>query len=108
MIEIIEDLYDIAKRLKEIDDSYIVFYNKTSKKYELHIRKYGKVVYQLTFPFKKLDARAITYCYRTRRERWEKLLKELEEENKRLEKEEQEKALKNAQTIFDRKLSKYL
>lgn len=104
MIEILSDLFDIAQRLKEIDSGYKVFYNKTKSKFELHREERGRVSYLLTFPFDSLDSRAVEHCLRTRRERKEELLKEIEESNKKLE----EKALYEAKKEAEKKAEEVL
>ncbi len=108
MIEVHSDLYDIVDRLKEIDYRYKVFYNPRKSKFELHIRKGDKVSYLLTFPFNTLDSRAITHCYRTRVERKEKLLKEIETNNARIEKENLYKAKKQAEYKAEQALRRAL
>lgn len=101
MIRIDCDLFDIAKRIKEIDENYIIYFNPQKAKFELHRESYGKVGYELTFPFNSLDARAINYCLKTRIERKEDLLKEMEKENKRLERLEIEKSKKEIELSFE-------
>lgn len=97
MIEIFSDLYDVVNRLKEIDNKYRVFYNTAKEKYQLYREQKGRVSYELTFPFNKLDCRAIEHCLKTRRERSAELIKEIEEHNQKLEKEAVYRAKKQAE-----------
>lgn len=106
MIEVHSDLFDIGKRLKEIDNRYRVFYNTKKSKFELHIQKGDKVSYLLTFPFNNLDARAITHCYKTRTERCEQIFNEIEESNKKLEREQLYQARKQAENKAEQVFSK--
>lgn len=106
MIEIFSDLYDIAKRLKQIDANYRVFYNNKKQKFELHRDSGGKVSYQLTFPFDTLDARAIEHCLKTRKQRAMQLLQEIEKENILLEKQRIYQAKKQVQTKVENYLRK--
>lgn len=94
MIKIECDLFNIAQRLKEIDEKYILFYNKARAKYELHRENFGRVSYELTLPYDSLDARTIRFCLQTRVERKEKLMKELDKENALLEKKQIDDAKK--------------
>lgn len=86
LIRIFEDVFDITKRLKEIDESYFVVYNTQKKKYEVHSSK-QKNTYCLTVPTKTLDSRIVGLTLKTRRENYEKILKEIDETNEKIEKE---------------------
>ena len=86
LIRIFEDVFDITKRLKEIDESYFVVYNTQKKKYEVHSSK-QKNTYCLTVPTKTLDSRTVGLTLKTRRENYEKILKEIDETNEKIEKE---------------------
>lgn len=86
LIKILEDVHDITRRLKEIDTDYFVVYNSTKKCFEVH-NSSQKHTYCLTIPFKTLDSRAVDLTIKTRRENIEKILKEIDENNNKLEKE---------------------
>lgn len=88
LIQIKTDLFDIAKRLKEIDNHYKLYYNNKLKRYEVHA--YGAL--QCVVPYKYLDARTLLHIRKTRIENREVFLKELEEENLIKEKIQQIKA----------------
>lgn len=94
-IEIKNDLFDITNRLKQIDKDYFVLYNTNKKVFELHVKNQAFNSYSLTFPFSSLDERALTFALKTRVENKEKLIKEMEEENKRLEKQEEQRLLRS-------------
>ncbi len=68
------DLFDISSRLKEIDPSYEVYFETELQKFTLWAR--GKR--QLVFPFENLDARALTHTRKTRVERIDELIKEID------------------------------
>lgn len=106
MIKIVCDLFDIAQRLKGIDDKYILFYNRKRAKFELHREDYGRVGYQLTLPYDSLDARTLNFCLKTRVERREQLMKELDRENEMLEKLNLCQAKKTAEYKFEEYLEK--
>ena len=86
LIKIEEDVFDITKRLKEIDESYFVMVNTQKQKFEVHSSA-QKHTYCLTIPHKNLDARTISLTLKTRIENTEKILAEIEENNKKLERE---------------------
>ena len=76
------DLFDISDRLKEIDHNYTLHYNRKSGKFELH----GKDdVLLIVFPYDRIDARMISHARRTRVERSQELIREMEEHNAKLE-----------------------
>lgn len=95
LIKITADLYDISSRIKEIDDSYSILYDTEKDAYKL----YQRGVYQLTFPYKSLDARAIKYAYETRIENLDNIIKELDRHNEKV----NEKCVKNAHDEFENK-----
>ena len=91
------DLYDIASRIKQIDDGYFIFYSYKRKKYEIHNSHQRGNTLALVLPFDKLDARALDLVRRTSRERASEYLKEIEKENERACVLNTEKAVKNAE-----------
>jgi hypothetical protein len=105
MICITCDLFDIADRLREIDENYLLMYNPRKERYEVHRQAQGRVSYELTLPYDRLDARSVQFCLRTRKERAEALLKELEEENKALESRQLYESKKEVEERTERLLS---
>jgi len=80
LIRIDEDLFDIAKRLKEIDSRYILYRNAKSDRFEIH----ADGALQIAVPFKELDARTLELARSTRIENADKLVAELDEHNRKL------------------------
>ncbi|HOK81373.1 MAG: hypothetical protein GX095_03205 [Clostridiales bacterium] len=81
LIEIRRDVFDISDRLKEINPSYKVMYNRLKGRFELHGgREMGLI---LVIPFDRLDARAEEYVRKTRIERLTQIAAEIEEHNSR-------------------------
>lgn len=85
-IEIKNDLYNIAKRIKSIDKNYFILFNKIKKTYEIHNSSQPFSTYSLTIPYAKLDKRTIDYVLKTRKENFDKILKEIELSNNKLDK----------------------
>lgn len=85
LIKIYEDVFDITTRLKEIDKDYFVVFNTQKNKYEVH-NKSQKNTYCLSVPFSGLDSRTIDLTLKTRRENIDKILKEIEQNNEKIEK----------------------
>ena len=84
-IEIKTDPYFVSQRLKEIDQSYYLVFNVLRGKYEVHSSAQVGCSYCLTSPFEGLDERLLDLTKKTRRENLRQLLKEIDEENKKLE-----------------------
>lgn len=78
------DLFDIAKRVKEIDDGYFIVRDYRTGKFQLHHRGQRGSSLALILPFDRLDCRTLTYVRRTRAERKRQLLEEMERDNERL------------------------
>lgn len=90
MTEILEDAFDIVQRIKAIDCKYRVFRNHSKHRFEV-VKTYGlnhKV--EVTWD-KPLDERLVRKVYMTRKENVEKLLKQMELDNQKLQKDENNK-----------------
>ena len=83
LIRIIDDVFDISRRLKEIDSNYFVVFNTKKQKFEIH-NKSQKNTYCLTVSNNKLDCRAVTQTLKSRRERIDKILQEMEDNNQKI------------------------
>ena len=79
-----DNLY-ILQRLKEIDESYFLVYNLLSKKYEVHSNKQKDNTYCFSVSFPFLDERTIDYARKTRIERIDEVIKEIDSQNEKIE-----------------------
>jgi hypothetical protein len=100
LIKITDDLYDIAFRIKEIDDRYQIFYDTKKCAYKLYLLNN----YQLTFPYKNLDVRSLDYAYETRMENIEKILEKIDKHNEKVNAD----SIKNAKDELENKATKLL
>lgn len=78
--EVESDLFDIARRLKEIDAGYFIL--RREGRFEVHNRG-DEPTYCLTVPWSELDARTVELVRKTRAERAAELFAELERDNER-------------------------
>lgn len=78
--EVESDLFDIARRLKEIDAGYFILCKRG--RFEVHNRG-DEPTYCLTVPWSELDARTVELVRKTRAERAAELFAELERDNER-------------------------
>ncbi len=86
LINIDSDVFDICNRIKSIDDDYYLVLNTVKQRFEVHNKAQGRLSLAAVLPYDKLDGRTITYLLVTRREKAEKLIKEIEAENARIQK----------------------
>jgi hypothetical protein len=89
LIQITNDLFDIAWRLKAIDPAYTLFFNTSSKRFEVHARGH----LQVALPFEKLDERTIEYVQKTRIENLQRIMDEIDEANRLAEEKENKKLM---------------
>ena len=94
--EVTGDMCDITGRLKEIDPTYFVLRNRKSGRLELHGANENGRTLCAVLPYERLDCRTLEYARKTKKERAEQLLKELEQDNERLMKREMSRALQAA------------
>ena len=78
------DLFDIAARVKEIDSCYFVARNYKTGKFELHAEGQKGSTLALKLPYNRLDMRTLDLARKTRRERVDALLKEMEQANAKI------------------------
>lgn len=84
-----DDLFRIAKRLRQIDSRYRVYFNRQCKRFEIH----AQGAMQIALPFDRLDERSVEYVRKTRVENLEKLMREIEADNARAEKQKQDELI---------------
>lgn len=96
LIHVTNDLFDIADRLKSINDGYRVFYNADSGKYEVHHFGQGGSSLAFVCPYDQLDCRTVEYARQTAIGRIDKLVKELDDHNAKLEASRQTKVVDKA------------
>ena len=89
-IKIESDVFNIINRIKEIDENYFIVYNTNSKKFEVHNQR-NVNSYCLTIPYKNLDARTIELIHKTSLKNYDKIIKELDDDNEKYKKKEIDK-----------------
>ena len=84
-IQINFDVYNISKRIKDIDRDYYVVYDTSKQKFEVHNSKQIGSSYCLTLPYCELDERSLSYVLKTQSSNIEEILEKIENDNKILE-----------------------
>ncbi|MCH5164002.1 MAG: hypothetical protein J1F36_03210 [Clostridiales bacterium] len=98
------DLFDIARRLKEVDKDYFVVYSYRDHRYEVHNR--GNKGNTFCFSAPSLDERVVIRARRTRRERIAQLMREIEAGNENYMKNALHQTAKNIEMGAEKVLSK--
>lgn len=99
-IKLKHDVFNISKRIKEIDKDYYVVYNTQSLKFEIHNNSQIGSSYCLTLPFNELDERAIWYVCQTKSENIDKILEKIDSENSIKESAEKTSTLSNVYDLL--------
>lgn len=88
LIEIKNDLFDVAQRLKGVNETYCLFFNVDKQRYEVYENNHG---FTLAFvvPYDELDARTVEYARFTRVENSKSLFAEIQRHNDELDKKNQ-------------------
>lgn len=81
MKEIFEDLFDIVKKIKEIDSNYRIFRNIFKNRFEIYYQKGLRRTLELVVPYDNLDYRVINLLNKSKIENADALFKEIDEHN---------------------------
>lgn len=98
---ILSDVFDIAKRLKEIDRNYFVVFNTAKQKYEVHNSRQLGDSYCLTVPFDCFDARTIVLVQQSRIKNISEIVEKMDFDNKVLQKLNNKTALDDMMSDFE-------
>lgn len=104
LIHVESHVTDIPERLKEINPYFITMFNPKTQQFEVHRLDVAGHTLELNIPYTELDERAIRYAVHAREV--EKVRKEVEENNAKLDREKRE-AAENVQKCKTRDLFDY-
>jgi len=88
--EITSDVYDIAKRLREIDPDYFILYDVRKDRFEIHHKGQQDNTFCLIVPYDTLDERTLILVYETRAEKAKEIFAKMQKHNERLDRQKQE------------------
>ncbi len=91
-IKIESDVFDIVKRVKDIDDGYYIIFNLKSQKYELHNYKQLNT-YCFSYPFANLDCRFLEMIYATNANNIDNIIEEIDKNNIDIERNRQKRMI---------------
>ena len=83
-IKINNDVFEITKRIKDIDDGYYVVFDTRKNHYELH-NKNQPYTYCLTYPYDNLDSRMIDMILYTNIDNIDNIVNEIDKNNANIE-----------------------
>lgn len=86
LIQVFEDVFDISRRVKEINDGYFVVYNTKRERYEVHNKLQKGSTFCITCE-NGLNYSVITKLRKTRIENIDRIIREIDESNKATEQE---------------------
>lgn len=104
-IKLNADVYEISKRILDIEKDYYIVYDTSRSKFEVHNSAQLDSTYCLTLPYKELDARALDYVWKTRSKNVETILKKIDDENNSLESTERNRVLSDFNDVIERRLN---
>lgn len=90
MIEIKNDLFNISKRIKKIDKNYFIVFSPRKKVYEVHYKNQKGSSLAFCVDKKYLNSEVLTKAYKTSVRNYKKLLSEIESNNLKLDKKNEE------------------
>lgn len=99
-IKIEHDPFFICERLKEIDSSYYLVFNNDENRYEVHSTEQVGSSYCFAVRYDDLDERTLTYALRTRKERQNAIIEEIDRQNEKLKKDSMNKAVERVMEVL--------
>ena len=76
------DVYNIAKRIKDIDRDYFIVYNTSKNVYEVHNSSQIGSTYCVYIPYNTLDVRTLEFVYMTQSKFISDIIAKIDSENK--------------------------
>ena len=80
-LKIAHDVYNISKRIKDIDRNYYIVFNTSKQKFEVHSSQQIGSSYCLTLPFNCLDERSLKHVLKTQSVNIDEILENIENDN---------------------------
>ena len=81
-IEIENDVYDIANRIKEIDRDYRIYFNMSKNQFELHNLSQPENTFCLSLPYPFVDERTLKLARETNSANIKIILNKIDNDNK--------------------------
>ena len=107
------DVFDICNRIKKFDSTYYIVFDNMVNKYQVYSSNLNRSIelisgrvlsYVCTLPYESLDIRTIKYLYDTSVANLETLVKDIDEHNKSIERQNEDKTKSYALLTAENKL----
>ncbi len=89
-IKIESDVFDIAKRVKQINENYYILFDTSKQKFELHSKEQQNS-YCFSYPFQNLDNRFLDLVYTTNIKYIDNIVEDIDNNNREIEQREKQK-----------------
>lgn len=96
LIKITNDLFDVAARLKSVNEGYVTYYNPAKSRYEV----YDGDNLAFVVPYDELDCRTVDYARKTSRQNADRIFEEIERNNQAV-------AKQSAKNVLNQTLNKF-
>lgn len=105
LLEIKSDVCDIVKRIKKLNNRYVIYYNLKEKKFMLYIfeNNLKSPIYCLTYPFSVIDERMIEHTLKSEIQNRKWILEQMEKSNSLLFAKEQKNIIQQMENMCDSK-----
>ena len=101
LIKIENDIFFLAERLRDIDEGYFVALNTKTKNFEVHNKNQPISTFCLLVPKNKLNPSLLEYVRKTRSSRQKKLIEQIERENAKIQKRNEQNIILEAAEKFE-------
>lgn len=98
-IKIESDVFDIAKRVKQINENYYILFDTSKQKFELHSKEQQNS-YCFSYPFQNLDNRFLDLVYTTNIKYIDNIMEDIDNNNREIEKREKQKTKSQTDYMF--------
>ena len=92
-IRVVDDIFDISNRIKDIDDGYFVVFNKTAARFEVHNSK-QKDTFCISCP--RLNGLVLKKLHETKIVNIDRILSEIDENNQKIAEKSQKNSIDEA------------
>ena len=103
LIPITNDLFDIAARLRTVNDGYRVYYNVARSRFEVYDESRVTPTLAFVSPYDELDCRTVDYAVYSRVENADVVLSDVERSNAAVEHSLEHEALNNLEKYENRR-----
>lgn len=94
------DIFNISNRIKSIDKKYYIVYNHNKNRYEVHYNR-AHNTYELSVPYKILDARTIDLVLKTKIQHQKEILEQIEQDNLKLTQKKQKEVIEKVREKYE-------